>query len=1075
MLNSPRLVALLVALLLIASAGSAAERQRVYTVLLDGPSVGQQLAAAKKSKAAPLAAKSLGLDLESRQLSMMPAFAETGAEVLDSVYNVLNAVFVRATREQAAALEGIDGVARVMVARPIRLYLDATSDLLQLPAAQSLAGGPNSAGTGIKIGVIDTGLDETHPAFDDAGMSAPAGFPKGIPADRAFTNNKIIAARSYVHLLNSEFVEFSAPDDQTPRDRIGHGTAVAMIAAGRAVDSPIGPLIGVAPKAFLGNYKIFGSPDIRDFSSEAALIAAIDDAATDGMDILTISSGITAQFPWDEFGTACGGGTNTACDPAALAAQTAVDGFGVVVVAAAGNAGDAGQQAYPMLNSISSPASAPSAIAVGASSGTRRFVQSLRYGGKTIDALAGSGPDLQGPLSAPVRDALTAGDQLACSPYAPGVFTGQIALIDSGTCVSEFKTYHAAQAGAVGVVIINSNGRDFPESIGELETLDIPTYSIGYTDGQDLIVQTEVGTVTATLDPALRQEPTLSDEIAFTSSRGPNLDGAIKPEIVAPGTSIYTAGQGLDRNGNAHTSDGFVTASGTSFSTPFVAGTAALILQRRPAFTVDQVRSALINTANPLLFDEDVVASVFAKGAGLLNPRAALETQAVVDPPTIGFGAINGFALPIQRVLTIQNLTTQTRTYTVEVMPEVSAATAEVEVDGLQITNFQLNPGSERAVIVGLTGTVPVPGIYEGIIEITNNVDAPVLVVPYAFTVGDGVAYNSLAIAGDGLVGTVGEIHPELLILKVVDQFGAPVANAPVNFFVDDGGGGIVLADSVTDSFGGATADSDMGPTVGFQDFSADIGDITVEFLNEGLPKPSIAGIVNGASFAAGDPVAPGSIASVFGTDLAEFLGAPRTLPLPIALKHVSFSFDFPETGLSVPAVFYFTSAGQLNIQVPWEFLGFNFALVKARIGDRLSNVFELELRDAVPGVFEFSFGGQKLAVATHADGTVITADNPARSGETIIVYGTGFGPVETAQRTGAAAPADGTLIRTLSIPQATIGGISSSVAFSGLAPGFVGLNQINIRIPATVSSGAQTLRFKASGRDSNEVTLWIE
>lgn len=1077
MLNSPRLVALLAALVFLISPALAAERQRVYTVILDGPSVGQQLSNAKRAKVATPDVKSLGQDLEARQLSMTPAFAETGAEVLDAVHNVLNAVFVRATREQAQQLEAIDGVSRVVAARPIRLHIDAASDLLQLPATRSIVGGPSSAGAGIKIGIIDTGLDFEHPAFDDAGMSAPSGFPKGIPADKLFTNNKIIVARSYVHLLNSDKEEFSRPDDQTPRDRIGHGTAVAMIAAGRAVDSPIGELIGVAPKAFLGNYKIFGSPDIREFSSGAALIAAIDDAATDGMDVLSISSGITAQFPWDEFGSACGGEVGDPCDPTALAAQSAIDGFGVVIVAAAGNAGAAGQQAYPMLNSISSPASAPSVIAVGASVNSRRFLQSVTYNGTTIDAVAGNGPDLTSPLSAPVRDALTAGDQLACSPFEPGAFAGQIALIDEdkNECPVEFKTHHAAQARAVGAIIINSNGRDFPESLRGLETADIPTYSIGYSDGQDLIVQTEFGSVTVTLDPTLREESVLSDEIAFTSSRGPNLDGAIKPEVVAPGTSIYTAGQGLDPNGNGHTATGFAAASGTSFSTPFVAGTAALVLQRRPSWTVDEVRSALINTADPMLFDEDFLASVYAKGAGRLSPRAALETQTLVEPTTLGFGSIAGFPLPIQRVLTVRNITTQTRTYTVEVIPEISAATVAVEVDGLGLTSFQLSPGVERAVIVGLAGTLPSPGLYEGVIRITTNVEAPALTVPYAFAVGDGVAYNSLAIAGDGLIGSVGEIHPELLILKVVDQFGQPVAGAPVNFFVDEGGGVIVAADGVTDNYGGATGDSNMGPTVGFQDFSADIGDIRVNFFNEGLPKPWIGGIVNGASFVVGSPVAPGSIASVFGTDLAEFFGVAKDLPLPIALKHVSFSFDFPETGLSVPAVFYFTSTGQLNIQVPWEFLGFNFARVKARIGDRVSNVFDLELRDAAPGVFEFSFEGAKLAVATHADGIPITPSNPAKRGETIIVYGTGFGPLETSQQTGVAAPTDGTLVRTLSIPQATIGGNSSPVAFSGLAPGFVGLIQVNVRVSSAVASGPQTLKFKASGADSNEVTLWIE
>src|SRR5690606_34268275 len=147
---------------------------------------------------------------------------------------------------------------------PIRLHLDEASHIVNLPAARNLTGGQNGSGAGIKIGVIDTGIDETHPAFQDPGVTPPAGFPKGFPEDRPFTNNKIIAARSYVHLLNPPDPESSAPDDETPRDRVGHGTAVAMIAAGLPVTSPVGPIVGAAPKAFLGSYKIFGSPDIRE-------------------------------------------------------------------------------------------------------------------------------------------------------------------------------------------------------------------------------------------------------------------------------------------------------------------------------------------------------------------------------------------------------------------------------------------------------------------------------------------------------------------------------------------------------------------------------------------------------------------------------------------------------------------------------------------------------------------------------------------------------------------------------------------------------------------------------------------
>lgn len=1068
--NRPRLVGCFALLFLIVSSGLAADRATVYTVILEGPSVGRQLAATKQAKASDSGVREMGQDVEARQLEIMPKFAETGASVLGSVHNVLNAVFIRATPEQAKQIGELRGVANVLRSRPIRLHLDAASQVVNLPAARTLTGGQNGSGAGIKIGVIDTGIDNTHPAFNDPNVSPPAGFPKGYPEDKPFTNNKIIAARSYVHLLNPAEPEFSAPDDESPRDRVGHGTAVAMIAAGRPVSSPVGTLVGAAPKAFLGNYKIFGSPDIRDFSSDAALVAAIDDAVSDGMDVITISSGVTAQYPWNE---TC---DSQPCDPAAQAAQDAVDGFGVVVVAAAGNAGGAGEQAYPMLNSISSPASAPGVIAVGATTNSRRFLQSVTYNGIRLEALAGSEPGLNAPLTAPAKDALAAGDSLACSPFAAGAFAGQIAVIDDGGCPVEFKTDFAARAGAVGVVLINREDRNFPESIPGLETLDIPTYTIAHDDGDGLINLLAVGSVTITLDPTLNPESTLSDDVAVSSSRGPNLDGAIKPEVAAPGTSIFSAAQSLDRNGRAYSASGFISVSGTSFAAPFVAGTAALVLQRRPTLTVAQVRSAIINTADPALFDGIEPASVFAKGAGLLDARAALDTQALAEPATLGFGVLNGLTLPRQQILTIRNVATQTRSFAVEVDPIVAAATAAIELDGLQTLNFQLGSSAQRAITVRLTGTMPAPGIYEGVVRITVSGGAPVLEVPYSFTVGDGVPYNSMAIAGDNLIGTVSEPIPELLIAKVVDRYGQPVANAPVDFYVLDGGGvfavnseGQVLKDSVTDSFGVAAADVDFGPQPGFQDFGMDVGSISVDFLNDSRAKPVIAGIVDGASFAAGAPVAPGSIVSIFGDGLAEFLGGASSVPLPIALKHVSVSFDFPETGLSVAAPLFYVSPKQLNIQVPWEFAGHNFAIVKVRINDSVSDTFTLNLRDIAPAVFEYNYQGQLLAVATHADGSVITPANRARKGETIVVYGTGFGALQTAQATGQAAP-EGE-VRLNATPVSTLG----SVAFAGLAPGFVGLNQINVAVSLSAPSGAQELRFSTGGLTSKTVTLWIE
>ncbi len=1049
----------------------AADAIRGYTVILEGDPVARQVADGRRgAKPEAQKVKALGEELSAKQERYIRRFEQDGVRVLGSTQNVLNAVFVRATRAQAEQIRMQAGVRSVSVARRIKPFINAANDIIRAPAARAALGGDSRAGEGIRIGVIDTGIDITHPAFQDSSLTPPPGFPKSLPENRKFTNGKVIAARSYVNLLSDADPVFSRPDDTTPRDRIGHGTAVAMIAAGEPVDSDVGRLVGVAPKAYLGNYRIFGSPGINDFSNDMAIIAALDDAAVDGMDVLTVSFGAIAQFPWD----LCRTDSEALCDPLAEAAENTMEGFGVVIVAAAGNGGALGEQDFPTLNSISTPATALDVIAVGATVNSRQLLESVSYSGRTIDALSGVGPRPTAPFSSPALAAATQGDPLGCSPFPDFSFQGRIAVIDRGGCPPEFKVEFADQAGAVGVVMINTEDRPFPEVILGLETTDIPTFTIGYSDGQQLLNALQGGDVTVTLDPAHHSMSTASDQLAPFSSRGPSVGGGIKPEIVAPGTFIYSAGQSFDPNGDAYTKTGFLSLDGTSFAAPFVAGAAALVWQNNPTLTNFQVRSAVINTANSAaVFGPEGLERVTAVGAGLVDVRAAIEPSAVVDPATLGFGQLNGAALPFSTSLLVANVTDRMRIYTADVFVRGSTASASVDVNGAQTTQFTLRAGEETELTVNLRGAVPQPGRYEGYIRISNSVDNQILNVPYQFFVGDGVPHNSFAIAGTGVVGTINEPHPELLILKVVDQFGALVPDLPVTFSVVDGGGAIVQADPATDAFGVAAADTDMGPDPGFQDYQAKAGNLTVPFLNEARVKPFISGIVNGAGFAAGRAVAPGSIVSVFGDALSELTGSAMSLPLPIALKHVSMSFDFPETGVSVPAHFFFSSDGQLNVQVPWEFQGLNFALVKTRIEDSVSEPVTLNLADTAPGIFEFDWFGDLLAVATHADGSVITSDSPAVPGETIVVYGTGWGPVDEEQQSGEAAAAS-PLARTLATPAASVGGRAAGVSFSGLTPGYVGLYQANITLAGDTPSGAQTLAFAVNGVASKQTKLWV-
>ena len=1074
-----------IALLLIGLAGLAAGQDRrvaQYVVTLEAPPVagllpktpaGAKAAGPEGRRMAAASITPLAERVTASQEPVRVALEAEGVEIQGSVQTVLNAVFIRATPEQAARLRNISGIARVTRSRRFRRLTNAANAIIRAPEARAALGGDGQAGAGFRIGVVDSGLDETHPALQDDSLVIPEGFPRGRPSEIPYTNNKIIAARSYVPLLGSDDPVFSRPDDKTPRDRIGHGTAVAVAAAGRSVDSPAGRLVGVAPKAFLGNYKIFGSPDINEFASDAAIIAAFDDAVNDGMDILTVSFGSVAQFPWDAQGDACFADNGVLCDPVAQAAQNAIEAFNVVIAAAAGNNGASGEQQFPAQSSIHTPATAPGVIAVGATLNSRQLVQSVRFGGSTVNALSGTGPELTAELAAPAIDAGQRGDATACSPFADNAFAGAIAVVERGDCHPEFKASFVANAGAVGMALINTDV-DFPEIVAGLETTDIPTYTVGSSDGERLRTWTRNNpNLRVTFNPALAQLSGYEiKQIAPFSSRGPSPGNLLKPEIVAPGTFLYSGAQTLDSNGDGYSPTRFESYDGTSFSAPLVAGAAALVWQANPTFSAMDVRSALINTASLDVTEDGFQAPVTSAGAGRLDVASALDPIASLEPATISFGAVGRATFPVRETLRVQNTTGRFAAYTVRVVPTRESTAARVTVNGSNSVTFNLAAGQFADLDVALVGTRPAVGQYEGFLEISRDIGGLELLAPYYFVVGSGTPYNSFILTGSGLVATAGEPFPELLIFKVVDRQGQPVPDLAVTFEPAAGDGTVFQADPRTDSFGVAAADVDAGPEPGFADFIATAGSLEIPFFNEARWKPLIDAIVNGAGFRE-TPLAPGALVSIFGDTLAEFQGSARRLPLPVALKHVSVSFDFPEQGISVPGRLLFTSHGQANLQIPWELAGLNFALVKVRIEDSASEPFNLLLNDYAPSVFDFQLGGATRAVATHADGRLITPNDPASPGETIVVYGTGFGPVDVAQQTGVAAGSS-PVARVLVAPRAFVGGREASVLFAGLTPGFVGLYQVNLTLPADLPPGDQTLSFTANGAASNEVALAV-
>jgi len=232
--------------------------------------------------------------------------------------------------------------------------------------------------------------------------------------------------------------------------------------------------------------------------------------------------------------------------------------------------------------------------------------------------------------------------------------------------------------------------------------------------------------------------------------------------------------------------------------------------------------------------------------------------------------------------------------------------------------------------------------------------------------------------------------------------------------------------------------------------------------------NPVIQAVLNGASFSA--TLAPGSLVTIFGSNLADATfktcAANGTL-LPVNCGGVSV------TAAGKPAPIFFTSASQLSVQLPYDISGNNVSVQLARQtgGQTLtSNTVTVPFAPTAPGIFTQSGGG--TAIALHAAGAIVSASDPAQPGETITMYGTGFGATNPAITAGSPAPANSLSLVTAAV-SATIGGRPATVLFAGLAPGFVGQYQLVIRVPDGIPAGQQPLVVTAGGVSSQSgVTL---
>ena len=542
-----------------------------------------------------------------------------------------NGLSVRADLPDAVVMSGLDVVEAVypvaIVDRPdpdtIGPDLDTALAMTGADATRSELG---YAGDDLDVAVIDTGIDYNHPDLGGGG-DPDVVYTAGNEDDRMLTDSdgerhpRISHGWDYVGAgYDASDPEADEPDpNPDPMDPQGHGTHVAGIVGAHAADED--GVTGVAPNTNLGAYKVF---DVGSSTADV-IVAALEDAYEDGMDIVNMSLG--ASLTWgQEYPT--------------TATSNELVEQGVVVVNSAGNDGGLGTW------SLSAPANAHDVISVASAENTHlealafevaEFEDPVPY----LELTGAELPPTEGesdPLALPARSEIDGEEgYFGCDPDDFAEFPdGHVALIERGHCPFAQKYLNAVDAGAMGVVIFNNVSGLFSGTVQDAGLEGVWGAGISDADGAALADRLEEGekvTLGFTDEEVTVPNPNgglLSD----FSSYGQDVELAFGPSVTAPGgliTSTYPLELGQ-----------YAMLSGTSMSAPHVAGAVALLLEAEPDLDPLDVRDRLQNAAEPAPWslnpDAGLLDHSFRQGAGMIQIDETIGADQRVEPGQIAVG-----------------------------------------------------------------------------------------------------------------------------------------------------------------------------------------------------------------------------------------------------------------------------------------------------------------------------------------------------------------------------------------------------------------------------------------------------
>ncbi|HYP43869.1 MAG TPA: S8 family serine peptidase [Propionibacteriaceae bacterium] len=598
------------------------------------------------------------------QDAALPGIATAGAQAYGRLNTVLNAVQVRVKVRDLADVAAVPGVKSVQVSRLVHPH---NSQAARFTGVDKTWQDLRLTGSKRTIGVIDTGIDYTHAGFGGPGTAAAYRANKATVIERgSFPTTKVVGGHDFVGDSYDGGITSAGAlprPDSDPLDCDGHGSHVAGTAAGQGVTSARKPYRGpynkaalaksfavqpgVAPQAKLRAYKVFGCDG---GASDDVIVAAIDRAARDRVDVLNISLG-------SSFGTA---------DDLQTQAITAATRAGVLVVVAAGNSG-----AGPYV--VGTPATADAALSVASvDAQVTRFAAAAISGAVRDTAVVLNRARLAAPITGALQDV---GLGCAASDYAGT--RGKIAVTTRGTCDRATRAVLGQQSGARAVVLINTSA-GWPPQEGAIPGVTIPLLGVGTSSGPALRSasgkQVTIRTRSSIANPGY-------GGVADSSSNGPRrFDSAQKPDVAAPGVLIPSVAVGT---GSASTA-----MSGTSMASPHVAGVAALVRQAHPSWSPLAVKAAIMSTASPAKvagFDSRRI------GTGLVQPRRAAATQTFAGTKSgrnsLRFGApqLSGSYRRTEK-FTITNRSSKTVTYDLAARFSSSRLGANVKITPSVVT-----------------------------------------------------------------------------------------------------------------------------------------------------------------------------------------------------------------------------------------------------------------------------------------------------------------------------------------------------------------------------------------------------